>query len=143
MNTTTMTNDYQLQTKEALSKCGATIKIRLSNTKTPDWYTDHKTNHNHYKVTISTHLNGYKSYTFDFWGSHYDWAKGINPTEYDVIACLEWNCPESFKDFCDEMGYDFDSRKAHKTWKACLAQTKALHRIFPNESQREMLAEIR
>lgn len=134
------TEDYQQQAKDALSKCGATMTIKLSNTKECPWEDDtQKRDHNHYRVTIKT-LKG--QYTFDFWGSANDCQQGRDPSEYDVLACLEYNTPESFEEFCSEYGYDTDSRKAEKTWKACLRQSKALRRIF-TESAIELLQEIR
>lgn len=39
----------------------------------------------------------------------------------DVLGSLymDSHCPESYKDFCEELGYDYDSRKAEKIWKEC------------------------
>lgn len=82
-------------------------------------------------------------YTFDFWDSIHAGETGEEATEYDVLACLEWDCPSVFADFCADFGYDEDSRKAYKTWTATLAQCRALHRIFPSESARESLTQIR
>lgn len=133
-----MTTNYQLEAQEALVKCNAKMTITLSNTKTPkNW--ESKGDHNHYRVTIKTSLG---RYSFDFWGSINDAREGKDPTEYDVIACLEWNTPESFEDFCAEYGYEEDSRKAENIWKDCRKMTKRLNAIF-TESQIEILSEIR
>lgn len=78
-------------------------------------------NYNHNKVTVKNTDNG-KSISFDFW------CGLLRPeleTESDLLdafycfvsdALLGW---QSFVDFCNEMGYDSDSRKAEKIWKAC------------------------
>ena len=48
---------------------------------------------------------------------------GAKPTAEEVLDCLASdagtveNTPD-FEDFCSEFGYDSDSRKAEKTWKA-------------------------
>ena len=44
-----------------------------------------------------------------------------SPTLADVLTSLrsDATAPASFADFCSECGYDQDSRKAEKTWKAC------------------------
>jgi hypothetical protein len=35
-----------------------------------------------------------------------------------------------FSDFCSEFGYDADSRKAEKTWKACASMHVRLHKLL-------------
>lgn len=57
--------------------------------------------------------------------------KGAPPTAAEVLECLRGdaciieNC-RGFKDFCGELGYDPDSRKAFKTYQACQRQTEKL-----------------
>ncbi len=55
-----------------------------------------------------------------------------------LYSCLtscrsDFYCSKSFEDFCGEYGYDTDSKKAEKTWKACLEQSAKLERIFTAE----------
>lgn len=47
---------------------------------------------------------------------------------------------QSFQSWCDEFGYDSDSRKAEATYRACQENADKLSRIF-NHQQREALAE--
>ena len=56
-------------------------------------------------------------------------------TLYDVLACTgsEFFIPETFGEFCAEFGYDEDSRKAEKTFRACRIQSAKLHKIFTDE----------
>lgn len=45
----------------------------------------------------------------------------------DALLCFvtDARCGQlSFRDFCGELGYDQDSRKAYKTWEACKRATK-------------------
>ena len=135
-----MLSEYTINACTALRECGAKMKIEFCAYDFPPWKDDGSTMTNHYKVKI-TGPGG--SYTLDFWDSIYNTENGEQPNEYDVIACLEWYTADSFEDFCDEFGYDTDSRKAEKTYKACRKQTENLRRIFPNEKHREILAEIR
>ena len=54
------------------------------------------------------------------------------PTAADVLACLVSDVTfgeESFEDFCSELGYDPDSRKAEKTWKACKRMAPKVRRF--------------
>lgn len=132
--------DYQTDARTRLAQCGGKLRIRLSDTKPTPWEDTRGEYRPHYRCTL-TGPGG--SYTFDFWASINDGATGQTATAYDVLACLEWFTPDSFEEFCAELGYDPDSRKAHRTWRACLAQTTALHRVFPAESARESLANIR
>lgn len=131
--------DYQADAKERLAKCGGTLKLKLSDTKTAP-FADDGDYRPHYRCTLSGPGG---TYTFNFWNSIHAGATGEEATVYDVLSCLDWNCPENFEDFCSEFGYDTDSMKAHRIWKGCLAQTRALNRIFPAETARECLAEIR
>lgn len=133
-----MTTNYQQEALEALEKCGAKMTIKLSNTRNPDW--DKENRHDHYRVKVSSEFG---SYTLDFYQSIAGTRNGEVPNEYDVLACLDFNVPESFEDFCDEFGYDPDPIKAQKTWKACLVQSRSLNKVFPLEAQRNLLTEIR
>lgn len=54
----------------------------------------------------------------------------INPTMYDVLTCLTKYDPYSFEDFCGDYGYDEDSRKAEKIYRAVVKEYKAVQRLF-------------
>lgn len=57
---------------------------------------------------------------------------GAAPTVEDVLDCLasDATCSDSFEDFCLEYGYDSDSRKAEKTWKACIKSRDRLQQFL-------------
>jgi len=42
---------------------------------------------------------------------------------------------ESFEDFCADLGYDTDSRKAHTTWEACRATVDQLTTFLGGSSE--------
>lgn len=65
----------------------------------------------------------------------------IHPTAYDVLACIQKYDVGTFDDFCSEFGYDTDSRKAYKTYKAVLREWKNIEFLFTPE-QIELLREI-
>lgn len=127
--------DYVTNAQDLLAGAEGSMVIKLSDTKLPDL----DTFGHHYRVTLRGPGG---SYTFDFWGSRADQEANKTPTEYDVLACLEWNCADTFEDFCSELGYEQDSRKALKTFRACLRQRTALERIFPDQTARDALADI-
>lgn len=132
--------DYQTDALERLAKCNGAIRIRLSDTKPAPWASDESGYRPHYRVTLRGPGG---SYTFNYWASLNDGETGRTATPYDVLACLEWHTPPSFDEFCADFGESTDSRRAYRTWRACLAMTTALRRIFPSESARDCLAEVR
>lgn len=78
-----------------------------------------------FKCRISR--NG-KQYTFEFGQSLNNGSK--EPTMYDVLSCLEKSDVGTFEDFCDEFGYDTDSRRAERTYKAVCKEYAAVERLF-------------
>lgn len=70
-----------------------------------------------------------------------DMKKETTATEYDILACLSKYPVGTFKEFCEEFGYDDDSIAAMRTWEGCREEYDALCRIFTPE-QMEALQEI-
>jgi hypothetical protein len=73
-----------------------------------------------------------------------EWDKNDNfkePTAYDVLASVEKYDIGTFEDFCNEFGYDTDSRNAEKTYKAVKEQYTQFCTLF-NDSEMELMAEI-
>lgn len=77
-----------------------------------------------------------KSYTFEYGQSIM--KKNSSPTMYDVLSCLQKYDVGTFEDFCGNFGYDEDSRKAEKTYKAVKKEFKAMERLFTPEILEEM-----
>ena len=63
------------------------------------------------------------------------------PTAYDVLACLQVYEIGTFKDFCNDFGYNDDSIKAHKMYKAVCEEYKNVCSLW-SEAEVEMLQEI-
>lgn len=124
--------------------------------------------HNHgLKYTVTISREGRKAYTFDFWSSINDTYKSeaafiaedpnmrkvdmvrvknsaVKPTAYDVLTCLSSDIGAhelTFEEFCDNHGYDADSRKAEKVYNAVCDQSRSLARLF-NEEELDQLREI-
>ena len=69
--------------------------------------------------TVTLRFRGKRLTTPYFTGS----ALTEEPTAADVLSSLvvDASCGElSFDEFCRDYGYDTDSRKAERTWKACV-----------------------
>lgn len=67
--------------------------------------------------------------------------QGEAPTAYDVLACLTKYDPGTFENFCGDFGYDTDSRKAKKTYKAVVKEFRGLQTLF-SESELTLMQEI-
>ena len=63
------------------------------------------------------------------------------PDAYDILACMEKYDVGSFEDFCNEFGYDTDSRNAEKIYNSVKEQYTKLQTLF-NQEEIEELAEI-
>lgn len=97
---------------------------------------------NEYQITISRPGQSGRL-TFRFWNSLKDKQKGTAPDAYSVLSCIssEAHAPGTFAEFCDEYGYDQDSRKAEKTFKACDKLARRIRAFFCPE-ELEALQEI-
>lgn len=82
------------------------------------------------KVVILTYITDYCTQ-----------VEGITPTAYDVLSCLTKYPVYDFEDFCSEYGYETDSRKAYKTYKAVKREWENLAILF-NDEELELLREI-
>lgn len=122
-----------------LARHGLRLRVTLSDSKTPAWNPEHEGHH--YRVTLSRPAikqtgdlardvaatlrrkdSGASAtasrLTFDFWGSLNDADNNRDPGAYQVLDSLasEATCPDTFRDFCSEFGYDEDSYKARQTY---------------------------
>lgn len=78
-----------------------------------------------YKMRLER--NG-ESYMFTF-GQSIE-ARDTVPSYYDVLASLTKSDPYDFDNFCDEYGYNRDSRSAYKTYQAVQKEYNAVERLF-------------
>jgi hypothetical protein len=64
------------------------------------------------------------------------------PTLKDVLGSLASDCQlgdQLFEDFCGDLGYDVDSRKAHATWEACQQMHYELRSLFGHARYQEFI----
>ena len=87
---------------------------------------------NHYRCTISA--NGHR-YTMH-------WSQGPAITDepdaadvLDALASDASNTEAGFENFAAEYGYDEDSRKAERIYRACVGVRKALFRLFGDDAE--------
>lgn len=99
------------------------------------------TNYNNHAITV---FHSGKRFSFDFWGSQMN--PEISSDEENIFAfyCFLSDSVSgemSFEDFCNEFGYDSDSRSAEKTHKLCAKSMKKYNRVFP-ECPYELINEL-
>ena len=104
------------------------ITATYTGEKPAAWNSD---NYNHHTVTVRNTETGRKT-SFDFWASI---AHPVLESEYDIVNAFRCFVDDAisggytFEEFCQEFGYDTDSRTAERTWKACQRATKKLERL--------------
>lgn len=55
------------------------------------------------------------------------------PTPYAILACLQKYEVGSFENFCNEFGYNVDSRKAEKTYNAVLKEWQEVQKLWSDK----------
>lgn len=129
--------NYEEKIKEILKSEGISVDIIFVTNSYPKW--DKNILHNQYKVVLK---RGNKQMQYDFWDSLYNTEKGLKPSKYDVMSCLEWYEIYDFEDFCMNFGCDTDSIKAFETYKECQKQQKELFELIPEEEIRNKIRDI-
>jgi len=74
-----------------------------------------------------------RQYSFDFWQGE---AITEEPTAEGTLECLLSDAQagsQDFEEFCGDMGYDTDSRKAERTWKACQKVSEGMQRLLGDD----------
>jgi hypothetical protein len=136
-------SEYDIQAENFLNKNGIRIIKKLLDQKPPQWNTSSGM-HNRYKITVTRKGTPGNKFSFTFWDSINNTEKGLEPTDYDILATIssDSNQYSDFKEFCGEMGYSDDSINALRTWKAYKRQSNKINKFFtPGEI--EELQEIR
>ena len=114
-------------------------QFRITSTFLGDklWSADDKMqNYNNHLVTI-VNTETHKKTAFEFWGSI---MKPEITTENELMFAFYCFLSDGegsrygFDDFCANFGYDTDSRKAYKTFKACEKSLKKAERIGIDEN---------
>lgn len=133
------TTDYQKQAIDFLNATNTALIVTFKYYGTMPLWEDN-TNRDVFSCVLKNDLHKFR---FTFGQSQNDsTGNGDNkPTAYDVLSCLTKYDPGTFENFCGDFGYDIDSRKAYKTYKAVMKEWKNIELLFTPE-QLEQLAEI-
>ena len=115
--------NYQQQANDFATKNG--VELDINGSKYEKYFPEDKESRYIFNCTLTR--NG-KRYTFNFGQSIA--AGNVEPTMYDILTCLTKYDPESFEFFCGEYGYNTDSIKALKTYKAVKREFNGVNRLF-------------
>jgi isopropylmalate/homocitrate/citramalate synthase len=98
-------------------------KLKTTGVRFPNSQKEDKGLHNHYRIMVKTALG---KAIFDFYGSHQDYINGVKEMkEQDLKHALycfvsdACSAQNGFEDFCNEFGYNEDSRAAERIYKQC------------------------
>lgn len=136
--------NYEKQARDFLNKWGIDYFAEWVDTDCPPFCDNKNHIHGHrHQITLKRPLTQDKI-KFYFWNSYTDSKENKLPTPYDVLACCSSDIftPDTFEDFCSDLGYNTDSIKALKTFKLCARQKEKLFKIFNTEEMRNELMEI-
>jgi len=116
------------------------VKFKTKFVKYDFYFDDDKERRDIFRVTFQ---RGKKRFSLNFGQSLNESTRtGDNPpTCYDVLSCITKYDLGSFENFCNEFGYDTDSRKAEKTYKAVVKEYEKVCNFF-SEQEIEELQEI-
>lgn len=139
----TTTTDYDAQAEQFLTRNKLTFRADHKGDRCPPWCGEDGREHMHgdrYRVTIRRKGERFNRLSFDFWDSLAAMQSGEALRAYSVLACISGDvyAPETFEDFCDEYGYDTDSRKALKTFRRLRKFADKLQSFFTTEELEQM-----
>ena len=131
-------SDYDKQAEKFLTETDTEFKAEF--VKNGLHFPDDKEPRDIYNITLTRKNKGI-NWVFKFGQSINNSDGETKPSAYDVLAGLTSSDPETFKDFCDSFGYDEDSIKAEKTYKAVVKEWENVKNLW-SEEEREKLQEI-
>lgn len=127
----TAETSYDQQATDLLKKLGVSFSVKYLD---HDFYfDDDKEKRDIYSVTFR---RGNKRFSLKFGQSIAN--QGAPPTAYDVLACIQKYDPGTFENFCSEFGYDTDSRKAEKIYKAVCKEWQKVSTFFTSNEIEEL-----
>lgn len=129
-------NEYDQQAEDFLKETNTNFSVEFM--RHGKYFPGDKESRDIYDITLQ---RGEKSYTFSFGQSMVNSEECIEPTPYDVLACLTKYDPGSFSWFCDDFGYSEDSDQAYETYKAVKKEYKELSNLYSSE-ELDLMGEI-
>ncbi len=120
---------------------GYKISATYLGNKAAEWASDRDQNYNNHRVTVSH--NGQRA-SFEFWASIMHPEVRSNADLRGAFDCFLSDAMagmQSFEEFCSDFGYDTDSRKAERTWRACQRSHEKAYRLCGSDDAIYKIAE--
>ena len=127
-----MENEYDAQAETFLKKYGIKFHASYITHGAMDW-DDNDTTRDIWRLSLT---QGSKRYSVRFGQSIA--SCGEEPRPYDLLTCITKCDPGTLSDFCGEFGYDTNSRRAEKTYKAVLKDWERVEAFFSAEEITEL-----
>jgi len=129
-----------IETKERLKVLANHVCLKFDCGCALDWDSqdEWQQNANGYRCTL--HYKR-RQYTFDFWQGV---GHSEDPTAEGCLECLlsdAFSGADDFEEFCANMGYDSDSRRAERIWRQCHKVAENLKRLLGDDYERFLYAE--
>lgn len=115
--------NYQQQAEQFAKKHN--VKININFCRYGQHFNDETAERYIFNITIKRNR---KQFTINFGQSISDQDK--KPTIYDILSCLQKYENATFEEFCSNYGYNNDSIKALKIYKAVSREYKNVFRLF-------------
>ena len=122
-------SEYDLQAIRFAKKYGVKL-VQVGDSEHRKYFPDDDRPRYVFKMRLQ---RGNKSYTFTFGQSIVNGDS--RPKMYDVLSCLQKYDCGTFENFCDEYGFDTDSRKAERIYKGCVKEYNAVVRLFGDSGE--------
>jgi len=129
-------SSYEKQANDFLAKTKSTLSVKFL--KHDKHFDGDKDTRDIYSCVLK---RGKLSHKIKFGQSIANSEKGIEPTAYDILCCLQKYDTGDFQNFCGDFGYDRDSRRAEKTYNAVRKEYEALAKMY-SEEELSLMAEI-
>lgn len=117
-------NEYDIHATEFLNQHGASIEFEFIGKKAPKWGSMAV---NAYIFTIE---RGGEHYSNVFYDSINNTNKGIEPTAYSLLSCVQKDNPGTFVEFCSEYGYDVFDRRSEDVYDEVRKEYYNIERLF-------------
>lgn len=126
---------YEQQAADFLKKCNVQMTAKFSGHK--KHFADDTQLRDVFRVALKSSNHVFR---FNFGQSiNNSDGNGSNPpTPYDVLSCIEKYPVYDFEYFCSNYGYDTNSRKAYKTYKAVKKEWENVNLLFTSEQIEEL-----
>ncbi len=129
-------NEYEVNAANMANKMGVTLSLKLL--KRAKYFQSDDEDRDIYEITM---VRGPHTFVFTFGQSISDTRTNTPPSIYSILACLQKYEVGTLEEFCNEFGYDSDSRKVENTYKSVANEYAEMAKMFtPDEL--EILSEI-